>query len=107
MGYEECMTTPGTNRPNDLSARDATKMIEAVRSEIRQGIPDDVRVRLQTGYLTQHPSAILAEVRKVTVDSSDAAHRSLEALDKRQQFTQTENIADFFMEHRKLRGLMY
>lgn len=68
MGDAEWTTAPGTNPPNDLSARDTKKMIEAVQSSIRRGMPDDVRERLPTGFLTQYPSAILADVRKVMVD---------------------------------------
>lgn len=103
----ECTKTPDTNPSNDLSELDATKMIAAVRSSIHRGIPDDVRARSPTGCLTQHPSAILGDVRKVIVDSSYSAHRRLESMAKRQQLTQTETIAHYIMSHRKLRKLMY
>lgn len=85
-----------TQRPGpNTTVLNAAKMVLAVRSAIQKEIPNDVHPHLYRKCLTQQPLD-MNDLQKFLIDSSDAMHRQLDAMDRRAQFKSNQNNGRVF-----------
>lgn len=96
-----------TARPPNLNTIDKEKTLADIRNAIRTSIPDDIKGKLPVAALTQSPAHIIATLRGLISDNSEASHRLLEAEGKLTHLEPGQKIADYIYTHRTLRRRMF
>lgn len=81
-------------------------VIEAIRVTIRNALPEKLRAELLMGTLAEAPVETLAQLTKLSEDSSDTAHRRLEAKAKDATLTVGQEMTEYVTEHMPQRRKM-